>query len=296
MSNIRLSGDAQELRELFPELSHARKSLAFYSSPEALAAHCASVDKSSCWYDSAWTNSRSFAGSKDMGEAVQMAQDGWPEGASRVAKLRDKINAASPVAKRFAKWDVAGAYPNIGRCLASNPLHMRRLDNAKSRRRPVITLMSDMSVNGGTSANAITNRAAVVAAIVDQIEAAGYAAHVIGFMSTSQDDLHCVCGTTIKESHQAADIGRMAYGLGHASMFRRLTWVTLQEDRFTQSLGSGLGKATELPTKDLAERNVYLVPSAARESLFASEDTTATQGLEYLIASLREQGCPAFQQ
>src|ERR1700692_1347591 len=107
MSNIRLSGDAQELRELFPDLTgYAKQNLAFYSSPEALADHCASVKQLNCWNTSAWTNDKEFTGSRSMGEAVQMAKDGWPEGADRVAKLRDKINAAHPQAKRFAKWDV----------------------------------------------------------------------------------------------------------------------------------------------------------------------------------------------
>lgn len=294
----RITGDAQELREVIPELTgYDRFSYAFYSSPEALADHAKKTSKESCWASSPWTNSQSFTGTKDMTQACKMAADGWPEGAEIVARLRDKINAMHPFTRQLSRYGVAGAYPNVPRYLAGNPAHMKQIANAASRRKPVITLLSDMSVNGGVDASAITNRAAVVAAIVDAVEAAGFACQLLSFSSSAAGGVHQLCAISIKESHQPADAGRMAFGLGHASMFRRLAWVPIVEDTFTHDLGSGLGCATALPTDKLAERNIYILESAARhESYFRNEERAATDGLNSLIENLRQQGCPAFPQ
>ena len=298
MPQYRISGDAPDLREIIPEVERDKRSLSFYSSPEALALHIGTINKDSCWYQGAWKHDSqvSFYGTASMSDAIIMCRKGWPEGAERVARLRDKINAQNPVGPRLVKYDVAGAYPIVPRAIAGNPMSMRRYDTARLRRKPVMTLLSDMSANANVKQGCITNRAAVVAAIVDVIEAAGYACHVVGFCSTSNPLISCIVAATIKESHQPVDIARLAFGLGHAAMFRRLCWVPLMEDRFTECLGSGLGRSTDIPTNGLAERGIYVLDSPNNKSnLYQSEDAAATAGLEHLIQHLAAQGCPAFE-
>ena len=299
MPQYRISGDAPELREIIPEVERDKRSLSFYSSPEALALHIGQVNKDLCWQQGAWKYDPQvrFHGTASMSDAIILCREGWPEGAERVARLRDKINAQNPVGPRLVKYDVAGAYPIVPRAIAGNPMSMKRYDTARLRRKPVITLLSDMSANAGVKQECITNRAAVVAAIVDVVEAAGYACHVVGFCSTSDPLISCIVAATIKESYQPVDIARLAFGLGHAAMFRRLCWVPLMEDRFTECLGSDLGATTPIPMDGLAGRGIYLIDSPNNKSnLYQSEDAAATAGLEHLIQHLAKQGCPAFPQ
>lgn len=289
-------GNAGELESLLPLPSHSKLWLSLWGSPEALAGHVASMGKGeSNWCCSAWTNSEGFTGSSSMKAALKMCRDGWPEGAARVETLRDKILAASPIERRYKRFSVAGAMPDVPRYLSGNPAHMRAIDSAANRRKPVLTLLSDMSANGSVGHAAITNRAAVVAAIIDAIEARGFACQVVTFECSSANGVAQIVAATVKESHAPCDVGRLAFGLGHASMFRRLSWAAFTEHEFTAPLGSGLGHVTALDMATANERGVYMLRTAGQnESAFRDENAAATQGLDWLVASLRSQGCPAF--
>ncbi len=294
--NIERRGDNQTLRDIIPEPKGMKLWASYWESPEALCAHVETLNNGAQnWNDRAWTAGESFTGSASMAEAIRLCRAGWPAGAARVAALRDKINAANPIGPRVIKWDVAGAVASVPRALAGNPLNMRRIDSAKLRRRPVLTLLSDMSANGGVEANAITNRAAVVAAIVDAIEAKGFSCHVVTFEYSTRDKLGQIVAATVKESDAAADIGRLAFGLGHCSMFRRLSWAAFTCDRFTAPLGQGLGAQTELNIPECNARGAYVIRTAGvNERAFATEEQAATAGLAWLISELQKQNCPAF--
>lgn len=293
---IERRGNAPSLDSVIPMPAHKRVWLSYWNTPEALATHVATMGNGdSHWHKGAWRTGSTFHGSKDMKEAIKLCRDGWPAGATRAAALRDRINAANPMGPRVVRWDVAGAIASVPRALAGNPLNMRRIDSARLRRRPILTLLSDMCANGGVSADTITNRAAVVAAVVDAIETAGFACEVISFEHSAQGVLSQLVAATVKESSAPADIGRLAFALGHASFFRRLAWAAFTCDRFTNDLGSGLGSATQIDQQAANAQGVYILPSVEQSpSSFATEDSAATNGLAYLIASLRKQDCPAF--
>jgi hypothetical protein len=295
--NIMRRGDNPSLESVIPTPSHKSVFMSYWSTPEALAAHVATMGNGERnWQRSAFNGDNVFRGTKDMHEALTMCRDGWPVGAARAERLRDRINAEHPTGPRVVRWDVAGAIASVPRALAGNPLNMRRVDTAKLRRKPIVTLLSDMTANGSVSANAITNRAAVVAAVVDAVEAAGFACEVISFECSSEGKtIAQIVATTVKESHAPADIGRMAYALGHVSFFRRIAWAAFTHDDFTKPLGSCLGSATPIDVKAANERGAYVLPSAGQnQSAFATEESAATTGLAFLLASLRQQDCPAF--
>jgi len=291
-------GDNLALESVIPTPKQASVFMSYWSTPEAMAAHVATMgDGYGNWHRTAWTNDKEFTGTKNMAEAISLCRNGWPVGAARAERLRDQINAANPTGPRVVKWDVAGAVASVPRALSGNPLNMRRVDTAKLRRKPIITLLSDMSVNANISADALTNRAAVVAAVVDATEAAGFACEVITFqcISGNRSSLGEVTAVTVKESHAPADIGRMAFALGHASFFRRISWATFTQSTFTKPLGPGLGSAAQIDQKTANERGAYVLPSAgANQNAFTTEARAATDGLAFLLASLRQQDCPAF--
>lgn len=290
----KIVGNAPELRDLVPAKTRDMTAYYCFSSPETLARYAESIPEAVRWNDCAWNSDRSFRGTSNMREAADMADKGWPDGVERVTKLRDRINAAHPTARSYARYDVAGAIPNVQRYLAGNPASMRRIDNAKARRRPVLTLVVNAGANCGVAANALTNRAAVCAAIIDSIEAAGYACHVVATTAFACDSVIGHVMTTIKESHQPADIGRMAYGLGHVSYVRRLNFACVAGDKYCRALGGGLGSPADTPDKSLAE-NIYVLPSLNHiDGKFRDEESAATVGLEHMLQVLRKQGCPAF--
>lgn len=297
MTNTQRRGDAPELRDIIPEPQGGKLWFSYWQSPETMAAHIAAMgDGSRNWYRANFENGRNeFFGTSSMNQALRLCRDGWADGATRVAKLRDKIQAANPTGPKMVKWDIAGAIPNVPRYLAGNPLHMKRLDSARIRRRPVLTLISDMSANSETSHDVITNRAAVVAAIVDAIEDNGFSCQLVTFECSKGNGVTQVVAAIVKEAGAQSDIARMAFGLGHASMFRRLSWACFTEDKHTENLGHGLGTAHALNTKKANEMGVYMLPGPeGRDRQFRNEESAATAGLAFLIESLRAQNCPAF--
>ena len=168
-------GNALELCNFFPYVDYHST----WDTPEAFARHVASIDEKSAWDDAAWERGSGFSGTENMAEALELARTGWKEGVARIEKIRANIHAMHPVLVKAVRYDIAGSVANVPRAISGNPLNMKANDLSKSRRRPVITLISSMSANCGISKEAITNQAAVVAAIIDQIETQGYACEVI---------------------------------------------------------------------------------------------------------------------
>lgn len=292
------NGNARDLAEFMPAIAtnSPRIYLHHWSSPEALAAHVA-VKPDGAWHDSPWENGNgSFRGTASMAEAVSLCRDGWKDGAEQAASIRDRINARNPVGPRLSRYDVAGAFPSVPRALSGNPCYMKRIDAAKLRKRPVITLLSDICVQATIKQDRLCRRAAVVAAIIDAIEAAGYACNVIATGTTDNGKVCARTSVQAKASDQPADIARLAFTLGHASMLRRFLFATWGENSFTEGLTRGLGLTSQpAQTAELSDRQIYIIPSAQDcHDLFASDDKAATDGLGYLLRALFVAGCPAF--
>lgn len=293
-------GNAAELNEILPAVKHDKQFRSLWSNPETMAADI--LAKGEGWHYDTWGQGhdrKSFTGVNSMREAVELVRNGWQDGAACAARLRDKINAAHPMGPRMVRHDVAGAFPVVARAVAGNPLNMRRIDSAKLRRRPVVTLISDICCAHYIDAKVLINRAAVVAAVVDAVEAAGFSCNVVGYARTQRsDELSALAAVSLKQSDQPADIARLAFGLGHSAMLRRLFFAAWTQNTFTEKLGGGLGTVTSFqPTKALAARGIYVVPGPQECSeKFTSEEKAATVGLAHIVGSLTKQGCPAFPQ
>lgn len=295
-------GNAPDLKELFPGQTYS----SFWDSPEALARDIGQVKRGDCWTHSAYDPARNgeFYGTPTMEHALHLAMKGWTEGANLIEETRRKIQALRPKGPRMIKYGIAGAYPNVPRAVAGNILNMHQPAIDKARKRAVITLVADMSANCGVDKQMITNRAATVAALIDEIEGAGFSCEVIA-CGTSKDTwgskdppkYTALTAVRIKESHQPMDVVRMAFPLGHAAMWRRLIFGDWQREPSARTgLGDCLGFTGAVPiTPDMAERGIYVLPSAGTNTkLFKDEKIAASEGIAWLIQKLQEQGCPAF--
>jgi hypothetical protein len=292
----KVTGNSPDLSRLFPERSWHSS----WKSLESFARYIEGLDQKKAWHDSGWEgHGEEFHGTKDMKEALHLAQNGWKEGVEKIDKLSNMIYALNPELKRPTAYGVAGSTPNVPRAIAGNPLNMRLVEPASSRRRPVLTIVTNMSENCGVSKDRITNKAATIAAIVDQIEAKGFACEVIAGAGSSggfwaKSDYSCLTSVMVKEAHHPLDVARLAFGVGHSAMFRRLVFADWgYEETARQGLGRGLGFAGEVsPSKEFAEKHIYIIPVGA--NFFKDEKMSATKGIKWLIDRLARQGCPAF--
>ncbi len=283
-------GNEKSLADYLPPMRFG----SFWKSPESLGDYLENF-KGKPWADAGFEDDRpDWAGCRTLTEAIKLAQTGWKEGVSKVVKIRDTVNALNPVAPKAVKYGICGAIPDVPRAISGNIMNMRQMDSAFSKRKPVITLLSSMGANCGTSGAAITNRAAVVAAIVDQVEARGFAVEVIAIATTKSGSNQAVTAVRVKSAGQPVDIGRLAYGVGHVSMFRKLIFASWTADKDAQFLGSSLGSSYNLDKKDLEGKNAYYLPGPERTNVFDTEDSACKAGLDYLINNLIDQKCPPF--
>lgn len=294
---LKVIGNAPHMQEFVTRMSEPTQLWSFWSDAETLAAHVlANAEKA--WKDGPTTiNNDDFYGTQTLSDAVQLAKTGWPEGATRAAYLRDRIVANSPMARSLTRYGMAGARPSVPRYLAGNPAHMVQYEPAKSRARPVITLINDLSTQAIVEAKALFNRACVVAAIIDVIEAAGFSCGVVSkYETVTPRAAYHFHSVVVKEPDQPADIGRLAFS-GHPAMLRRLLFGAATTDKHIQSIGHGLGTPGSVPRHDLPA-NCYLLEPVTmnNNTLFDHEDAASTVGLEYLLNSLRKQHCPAIPQ
>ncbi len=223
------TGNAGELQYVLPqhEIKSAKRVFtSYWSSPEAMAKEIETWDVNKAWCNSAWEESNSFYGSQSMTEAIKLAREGWPEGVTKASRLVDKIKANNPIQLKKVKYDVVGSFPNVARAISGNPLNMRNPDITRASKRPIVTLLSDICASCKHNASEFLNRAAAVAAIVEQVEAAGYACDVIVFSKSYYGDAINTCSwIQVKNSNQPVDIHRIAFGLGHPAMFRRFIFA-----------------------------------------------------------------------
>lgn len=289
---MKIIGDAAYLERYTPGYDY----VSAWGSPESFSKHVGGINRKDCWHDAGWEHGEDWAGSKDMDTSLRMARTGWPEGATTVTKIRDRVLAQNPIRKQPIKYGIAGSTPNVPRAVSGDPLSMRADEYGRNKRKPVITLVCNMSANCGVEAITINNRAAAIAAVVDQIESVGYSVEVVTTATSHRGNFKAVTSILVKQSHHPVDIGRLAFGLGQTSMFRRMVFADWGFDKACEALGRGLGHSGNDAVIDGDNGHlIFKVPSAEGVSKYFKDDTTtATDGVKYLVDFLRSQDCPAF--
>ena len=301
-------GDAPDLTRLMlvnaepnKDPRHHKQIIASWSSIEVFARQFKGDNGSKWWAHRNVRNdwSKSFNGCDSFDEALDMAIHGWAEGGALIEKTRGYVKALNPLSPKLVKYGIAGTTPNVPRAIAGNLLNMRQPKPSAQRKKKTITLVYNMCENGGCNAEMITNKAAVTAALIDEIEAKGFAVEVIATVATrTWNGIIAFEFVRVKESHHPVDINRLAFSLGHAAMFRGLFFADMQRNHEFKEIGEGLGSAGSMAaSKTHNEVQIYSISSAGqpiKASLFKDMDTSATTGLNAIVRELQKQGCPAF--
>lgn len=289
-------GDSPELNDYIPNMKGSFSHSTF-SSPEVFSRHIQSLNRAKAWDSCGWDEDEGFYGTKNMNEAIELGINGWKEGADQVENVRNYIKTLYPVHHRAIKYGIAGSVPSVPRAVAGNIFNMRNDDAARSKKKPIITLVSHMGALGYVPKESLTNRAAVVAAMIDEIESKGFACEVIATaVSTGISGFTTATSVVVKRSDQPVDICRLAFGLGHASVFRRFVFADRGSSAFCKGkLGWGMGSTAKIEQEGLAENSVYVLPSCNEcPKNFSTPELAGTEGLKFLVTQLRRQKCPAF--
>lgn len=223
-------------------------------------------------------------------EALRMAKDGWPAGASQIAQALDSLN---PPEQPTPEWnlEVAGAFPCVPEYLTGSPECMfRQTEGTRPDHR--LTLVVPTSYPGAVRAHQIQNYAAAIAAITRMLETQGISVAIYRVFSGLSIDKQSqlIQAHAVREHGEPLDLGKIAFAF-HPAMFRRLNFAWWDVDKEAASIG--LADGLRGRTMDLDDDAVkMLLPDLG--SFIRMPDITplATDGsldsLDKLISIMRE--------
>ncbi len=185
------------------------------------------------------TGNAAWIGTDSMGEALDIARKGWPEGADAAQRIIDRLTLAKPRIRRH-KPSVAGGIVNVGRLLSGDPRHM--VLRPKQPGKKIVTLFVEAGCSGGINTGTLIRRAAIIGAIADMMENEGYSCTIVT-VDTSIDGRQTMyqLAVTLKESGERMNLGDLMFALGHPSFLRRFSFATLASVPETRSLWATQG-------------------------------------------------------
>jgi hypothetical protein len=248
-----------------------------------------------------------YGKAKNMRAALDLARNGWKEGAERARPLLDRVKVARPTRKALTRYDVAGAVAVVPRYLAGNPLAMKTRQTSATTQSPIITLVSATSAPWYVKPEHFEFAAVAAAAIIDRLEDAGFRVEVIAGRRESNDSTGAGAGTgennargdrselyfRLKAAQDALDLDRLVFGLGHPAVHRRLLFAACaMHPDYKKSLGNWQGYAVSL---DNLERpaGTFTLPSMV--SVSKGEHKDAVTVFDKAVEALKAQGCPGLE-
>lgn len=159
-----------------------------------------------------------FYGTKDMDEAIHLAEYGWLEGTKRLNKEITVHNVGLDYKNDFS---VVGSHVSVPRYLNGHPQNMIRKVPV-SRVDKVINLVRFSSVTGGTTSHSMIEGGIKFVQLVQKLESQGYRCNVdVVFASRYSPEIDHFVRVRIKNSNERLNIAKMSFAMCHPSMFRR---------------------------------------------------------------------------
>lgn len=180
--------------------------------------------------------------------AVELARNGWLEGADKVQDALKAFNAGTP--QPDCKVDFYGFRPHVPRFCAGAPDSMiRHAPVATIGSGRVLTLAVPVNANSSTGAGPMANFGVAVAQYVNQLESDGMRVEVIGMICSKVHAVRVTHSWIIKNADQPLDLAVLAFSIGHPAMFRRLGFAL--RERCSAREMPGYGEATAATVSDL---------------------------------------------
>lgn len=171
--------------------------------------------------------------------AVNMARNGWIEGAQRAQDALQAFPSRTP--EPDTRTDVYGFRPHVPRFCAGAPDSMIRHTNvAETGAGRVLTLAVALDASACTPAECMANFGVAVAQYVNQMETDGTRVEVLGVLvATYAGDWRAAQVVTVKSADQPLDLAVLAFAIGHPAMLRRLGFAAIERTPIKPQLNYG---------------------------------------------------------
>lgn len=227
-----------------------------------------------------------FTGTRDFAAALDLARNGWPEGAAQVkavaASIREKLSG-SLTERQIAEWSVTGADVDVGRFVIGEPECMIDfVPDTVHAPAKFLRMTVNFMAACGIPAEEIIRKGAAAVALIDALESSGYRVEVDGVVANGFSDIHKTV-IRLKNAGEPCEIDRLAFAIAHPSTFRRLFFSYMEtlpaNWRAALHVPGGYGHVRQLSAEDAGDINI----EALR---FGTEAASA----EWILGQLRGQG------
>jgi len=239
-------------------------------------------------------HTRSWAGTDSFGEAMELAVQGWDDGALLAEPYTSALFAQihGLIERPEIVLDYTGEGFDIARLTSGEPEHWLRWENVLTPglNPRVLRVLVDSFVSAGIEQETIRARGSVLLALVELAEFAGYRVELSLVLSSSS---HSHTGdrlqlyAPIKQADQPAHPPRLAFALAHPAMFRRI-WFGVVES-LEPELGSRFGAGDYYCTPGTADSEGYDL-SIPRMGLYDSHWQNAETARRWILDRLQEFG------
>lgn len=243
--------------------------------------HCSTRDSE--------TQPYSFNKTSSYRDALDLAQNGWPEGIAQIKELSAQIfDLISHKIIRYDPYhDVEGAMIDIARYIDGEPECWIAFEENKTQApasSDLITLVFNASASAGVRTEVMERKGAAITALTECLEFAGKRVKVVFVGCTSRHSKSGEFFVTIKEFDQPLDMDRLAFALIHPSMFRRLTLrcIELMPEAYQCIANTSYGSPADVVT----DADIYIQKAHLNEYQWSSESAAIT----WIRENLKSQG------
>lgn len=232
-----------------------------------------------------------FHGTRNMQEAVDLALNGWMDGAKRIAKKLDTLPATSEV---LPDWmlDVAGSIVNVPAFITGEPECMWRMSECKRDEHRVAIVVSGV-YSGSVTSHQAMNYAVAIAATVRALEASGInpAVYMITTTTGRGDEEHFGNDTAgysiaVREFGEPLDLARIAFAF-HPSFLRRIQfgWQEMNSEAIKIGWGRGPYGSVGSISKEVTDK---LLGDIGYVALLPALNAISSQHEDKMIATIRD--------
>lgn len=181
--------------------------------------------------------------------AMELARDGWLEGAKRAQDALKAFTPATPAPD--SKVDFYGHMPHVPRFCAGAPDSMiRHTTKPQFGNGKVLTLYVPVNATADVDAPNMANFGLGVAQYINQLETDGTRVELFGAMCSLLHDKNRLAHTwRVKSADQPLDLAVLAFSIGHPAMFRRLGFALRERSSVRQA--SNYGCSVSLRMSDI---------------------------------------------
>lgn len=206
-----------------------------------------------------------WSGTASLAEAVELCDQGWEDGARVIedvlANIKTSLQDVAQEMVTATYYDVAGAYPDMGRFMGGEPECMVQFTMQEDvTSGQVCRLLIDVGASAKYTADWMTRRAGAISAFVQVLTMVGKSVEVWVASPVTigggriHDTVLCVhrAGSTL-------NVSDIAYVLGHPSMLRHCIFQTRYsaETGYHMGMGSTYGKHLD-STLDFVQPDVVI--------------------------------------